>query len=146
MASDKKLVRVENGGRSQAYVEILTKINEDAVCPFCPEHLENYHKPPILKRGTYWTVTPNMYPYENTAHQFLFIVNEHITDSKNLTSDMWAELHTLIQWVITEYKITSGTLIMRSGDMSKTGATVFHLHAQFVVAEDPTKPVLARVG
>jgi len=30
--------------------------------------------------------------------------------------------------------------------MSKTGATVLHLHAQLVAGSDPEKPVITRVG
>ncbi len=146
MTPNKKLVSVKNGGRSQAYADILTKIQEDAVCPFCPEYLEKYHKPPIVKRGKHWLITPNMYPYENTSFHFLFITTRHITDSEELTREEWLELQELNQWIISEYGIDCGTLIMRSGDMSKTGATVMHLHAQFVVGSDPEKPVMTRVG
>ena len=119
---------------------------EDGVCPFCPEHLSKYHEPPVLKKGAHWLVTRNMYPYDNTAHHFLFITLEHITDSNHLSKEAWSELQDMVLWVNAEYGIESGTLLMRSGDMNKTGATVKHLHAQFVVGSDPTKPVLTRVG
>lgn len=125
----------------------MEKIAAEGFCPFCPEHVKKYHEPPILKTGAHWYVTPNMYPYDNTKHHFLFITNEHITDTSELSSLAWIELQELIQWLIKEQGIDSGTLLMRSGDMEKTGATVMHLHAQFIVGTgDASKPVLARVG
>ena len=145
MATDSSFLNFNNA-RDSLQIENMKKIAREGFCPFCPEHLQKYHKPPILKKGTHWTVTPNMYPYEHTRFHFLFITHEHITDSKDLSPDMWSELHELLQWVISEYKIDCGTLLMRSGDMNKTGATVLHLHAQFVVGSDPAKPVITRVG
>jgi diadenosine tetraphosphate (Ap4A) HIT family hydrolase len=127
-------------------VASMERIERDGVCPFCPEHLKKYHEPPIVKEGMYWVVTPNMYPYDNTAHHFLFIAKEHLTDSTELTPEAWAELQELMKWLITEYRIESCTMLMRSGDMSKTGATVLHLHAQFIVGKDKDKPILTRVG
>lgn len=145
MTNENTFMNIENA-REPLQVSNMKRIAEDGVCPFCPEHLAKYHTPPIVKEGAYWLVTPNMYPYENTAHHFLFITKEHLTDSQKLTPEAWSELQTLSQWLIETYKIDSGTLLMRSGDMSKTGATVLHLHAQFVVGSDSTKPVVTRVG
>jgi diadenosine tetraphosphate (Ap4A) HIT family hydrolase len=140
-------VNIQNGTRTPEYTNILTQIEMDAVCPFCPDHLRKYHKPPIVKEGTYWVVTPNMYPYENALHHLLFIARRHVTDTKELTTDEWAELHVLIQWIVEHYPdIDFGTFIMRTGDTQKTGATVKHLHAQFVVGGNPDKPVITRVG
>lgn len=139
-------VHVDNGARSEEYKNILTQIQKDAVCPFCTEHLKKYHKNPILKESDFWIVTTNMYPYENTSHHILFIVRRHIINTKDLTKEEWSELQTLTQWVMDELNITNGTFMLRSGDMSKTGASVKHLHAQFVVGSDPHKPVITRVG
>lgn len=138
-------MNLENA-RSPLQRENMQKIAEEGFCPFCPEHLKKYHEPPIVKQGVHWTVTPNMYPYENTGHQFLFITHEHITDSKDVTAEMWGELQEMVSWTMREYLIDAGTLLMRSGNMKKTGATVMHLHAQLIVGKDPQKPVITRVG
>lgn len=145
MSDENQFMNIENA-REPLQVSNMKRIAEDGVCPFCPEHLAKYHVPPIVNEGTYWLVTPNMYPYENTAHHFLFITKEHLTDSQKLSPEAWNELQTLSKWVIETYAISSGTLLMRSGNMNKTGATVLHLHAQFIVGNDPTKPVITRVG
>lgn len=141
----KSLMNIKNA-RNKLQIENMKKIEAEGFCPFCPEHMKKYHTPPILKTAKHWYVTPNMYPYDNTAHQFLFVTNEHLTDSKELPAEAWSELQEHVQWIIESYHIDSGTLLMRSGDMSKTGSTVHHLHAQLIVGADPEKPVITRVG
>ena len=124
----------------------MKKIAQEGFCPFCPEHMGKYHTPPIVKVGAHWYVTPNMYPYENTLHHLLIITNEHMADSKDLSPQAWAELQEHLNWAMQEYGIEGGTLLMRSGDMSKTGSSVLHLHAQLIVGSDKDRPVITRVG
>jgi ATP adenylyltransferase len=144
--AEEKLLNFDNA-RHPVQVANMQKIEAEGFCPFCPEHMEKYHTPPILKRGNYWYVTPNMYPYENTLHHLLFITNRHISNSLELTQEEWGELQEQITWAMTEYDLSHGTLLMRSGDMTKTGSSVLHLHAQLVVGTgDNTKPVMTRVG
>jgi diadenosine tetraphosphate (Ap4A) HIT family hydrolase len=141
---DESLLNIENA-RNPLQIENMQKIAAEGICPFCPEHMEKYHKPPILRRGTYWYITPNMYPYEHSIDHILFVTNRHVSISFELSADEWLELQEHINWVMQERGLTHGTLVMRSGDMSKTGSTVLHLHAQLVVG-DGTKPVITRVG
>ncbi len=143
--AEEKLMDIDNA-RTELQIANMKKIEAEGFCPFCPEHMGKYHTPPIVKVGTYWYVTPNMYPYENTLHHLLIITNEHIANSKDLSFEAWAELQTHLNWVMQEYDIEGGTLLMRSGDMSKTGSSVLHLHAQLIVARDKNKPVITRVG
>lgn len=145
MSKKEDLMNIKNA-RQPLQIENMKKIAEGGFCPFCPEHMKKHHEPPILKTGTHWYVTPNMHPYDNTAHHFLIVTNAHLTDSRDLSPAAWVELQELTNWIITEHNIECGTLIMRSGDMSKTGATVLHLHAQLIVGSDPDKPVITRVG
>jgi diadenosine tetraphosphate (Ap4A) HIT family hydrolase len=135
-----------DNARQPLQIENMRKIAAEGFCPFCPENMQKYHEPPILRTGTHWYVTPNMYPYDHTKHHFLFVTNEHITNSNNLSAAAWAELQEHIAWLSKEYKMETGTFLMRSGDMKKNGATVLHLHAQYIVAADPNQPVMTRVG
>ncbi|MFT5850022.1 MAG: diadenosine tetraphosphate (Ap4A) HIT family hydrolase [Patiriisocius sp.] len=145
MTDKPDLMNIDNA-RDSLQVENMKKIAKGGFCPFCPEHMQKYHTPPIEKTGKHWYVTPNMYPYENTAHHFLIVTNEHITDSKKLTGGAWAELQEHVNWIMEEHSIAGGTLLMRSGDMANTGSSVLHLHAQFIVGSDPEKAVITRVG
>ena len=135
-----------DNARREEQRAVMARIEADGVCPFCPEHMPKYHTHPIEKVGQYWYVTKNAWPYDNTAYHFLFITNEHITDSSELTPEAWVELHELQKWLVSAYVIQNGTLLLRTGDMSKTGSSVFHLHAHFIVGADKDKPVITRVG
>ena len=135
-----------NNARGELQIQNMKRIQKDGVCPFCPQHLKTYHEPPILREGAHWVVTFNMYPYQNSAYHFLFITKTHLTDTQDLSAEAWAELHEHIKWVDREYEIDCGTLLMRSGNMLKTGSSVSHLHAQFIVGSDPEKPIMTRVG
>jgi len=142
--SNNQLLNINNA-RNPLQIENMKKIAEEGFCPFCPEHMEKYHTPPILRRGKYWFVTPNMYPYEHATNHLLFVTNRHISNSLELTTEEWVELQEHIKQTMEEQGLTHGTLVMRSGDMSKTGSTVLHLHAQLVVG-DGKNPVITRVG
>ncbi|MES3005893.1 MAG: hypothetical protein V4664_03020 [Patescibacteria group bacterium] len=148
---NQNLVNLSNAGRpgDDTYKKVIEKIQSDNACPFCPDQLAKYHKNPILREGKFWKITTNMYPYPNTKHHFMFILNNHKIDTKELSTDEWAELHEHINWVVDSNNIPGGTFFMRCGDTSHTGATVTHLHAQFVSPdyENPDrKPIMARVG
>jgi diadenosine tetraphosphate (Ap4A) HIT family hydrolase len=142
--SQDNLLNIQNA-RNPLQIENMQKISAEGFCPFCPEHMEKYHTPPILKRGTHWYATPNMYPYEHSVQHVLFVTNKHLTNSSELSEAEWSELKTMVDWVMKEQSLTHGTLLMRSGDMSKTGSTVLHLHAQLVVGNG-ADPVITRVG
>jgi diadenosine tetraphosphate (Ap4A) HIT family hydrolase len=131
------------------YNNVINQIQKDGVCPFCPEQLEKYHKNPILKSGTFWVVTDNMYPYKGAQYHVLFIHKEHISNISELSSEALLELHKLINEHLKEKNIPGGTFMMRFGDTRYTGASVTHLHAHLISPDGTQKdrePILARVG
>ena len=131
------------------YKKVIEQIHSEAVCPFCPDHLLKFHKNPILKEGERWRVTTNMYPYKGTKFHFLFIHRDHISNTKDMPAASFVELQQHINDLVHENNIPGGTLMMRCGDTTHTGATVTHIHAHFVVPDfkDPNhEPVMVRVG
>lgn len=149
---EKSFVEISNAGRpgdDGTYRKVIEQISSDGVCPFCPDHLKQYHKNPILKETDSWVVTTNMYPYANAKHHFLLILQKHKNDTKDLSAAEWQDLHTQIGWLVESYKIPGGTLMMRGGNMAHTGASVTHLHAHFISPDydNPSRqPIMARVG
>ena len=89
--AEEPLMNIGNA-RTALQIENMKKIEQEGFCPFCPENMKKYHTPPILKTGTHWYVTPNMYPYDNTKHHFLFVTNEHITNTKDLSPAAYTPL------------------------------------------------------
>jgi diadenosine tetraphosphate (Ap4A) HIT family hydrolase len=144
-------VNLDNATRpgDDTYKKVIEQIHQEKICPFCPEHLSKFHKHPILLEGNRWRVTTNMYPYKGTKYHFLFIHREHITDTANMPQESFIELRQHINQMVKENNIPGGTLMMRCGDTTHTGASVTHIHAHFVVPdfENPYhKPVRVRIG
>lgn len=135
--------------KSSPYGEVISKINNDGVCPFCPENLKLYHKNPILKEGDFWLVTENMYPYKNAKYHFLLIYKKHIEDIAGIETEGWLELKNILNNINTDYEIKGGSFFFRFGETKYTGATVSHLHSHLIsrnLDSDSDEPILARLG
>lgn len=150
---DKPFVNISNTYRADqsgvVYGKVISQIQKDGVCPFCPEQFARYHKNPILRDGAHWLATDNMYPYEGAKHHVLFIHKKHIEHVEDVGVEAWAELHEFVKWLTAERGIRGGTFFMRFGDTNYTGASVSHLHANLVspdVDKPDRKPVIARIG
>ena len=148
--SDKKFVNLESTKYrpDEKYGNVIAKIQQDGVCPFCPEQLAKYHKNPILIDKEFWLATENMYPYKGVKYHFLLIHKKHISHISEVSQEAWTELHTLTDEINKKYNIKGGSFLMRFGDSQFTGASVTHLHAHIVHAEpDPERgAIMTRVG
>ncbi len=123
---------------SDTYGQVIADIAKDGVCPFCPEHLKQYHKPELVEKK-FWWVTDNMYPYKPTKRHRLIIHKKHISHMNELSVDAWAELLEIIKSETARLGITGGTFIERFGETKFTGASVTHLHGH-IVQSDPDDP------
>lgn len=129
--------------------QIMEQIEKDGVCPFCWNHLQEYHLEPIIKQGQYWIITNNHWPYKNTQHHFLFIYRDHIESLTGVNPTGAQELFELTEWLIKEYKIPGGGLFLRFGNTAYSAGSVRHLHGQLVVPNinDPDfEPVRVKIG
>ncbi len=117
----------------------MKKILKAGICPFCPTYLEKYHDNPIEKKGKFWVVTKNDYPYEGSRYHYLFISKKHVEHIEELESKAFAELVNLIKWLTKKHKIVGGGFFMRFGDYKHTGASVTHLHAHLIVGKKKDK-------
>lgn len=114
----------------KAKMEELKKIG---ACPFCPKYLKPYHDNPIERMGKYWAVTKNDYPYKGTVLQYLLIHRKHIEHIEEITGPAFAELAGHLKWLTKKYKLPAGSFALRFGDTDYTGATLAHLHGQFLI-------------
>jgi len=133
------------------YTEVLHKIIDDGVCPFCPSHLTKYHKRPLVEKK-FWWVTDNMYPYSPVKHHRLLIHKEHISHASELGTEAWMEAQQILNEETGSLNIKGGTLIMRFGETRFTGGSVSHLHAHITQSDpdhesyDPKKGLTMRIG
>jgi diadenosine tetraphosphate (Ap4A) HIT family hydrolase len=133
---------------------VMERIIATGKCPFCPDMIDTelVQMRPVLKRGQYWHVRENNWPYKNTRVHLLVVLNEHGERLADLTLSAWGELLEILQWAEKEYNITGGGFGMRFGDIGVNHASVAHLHVHIMTAaitdkEDPDyKEVRLRVG
>lgn len=140
-------VNQDNARKENNYSKVINEIAEKKVCPFCPDQIHNFHKLPIEEK-TYWLVTQNMYAYKPTKFHYLLIHKKHIETIAEISDDAWTEL----KQIISDTKVSGGTLMCRFGETKYTGASVTHLHAHIIQSDpdspdyDKTKGVMTRVG
>jgi diadenosine tetraphosphate (Ap4A) HIT family hydrolase len=141
----------QQNARPGAYTDVINKIADQKVCPFCPDQLANFHKNPIDER-THWLITDNMYPYKPHKNHLMFIHKNHIQHIAEISPEAWAELGEIIREQTAKRDLAGGTFYLRFGDTRFTGASVTHLHANIIQSdpEDPsydqTKGIMTRVG
>jgi ATP adenylyltransferase len=119
--------------RTDAQRKNMERIRKDKVNPFDWKHLERYHAEPILRKGRYWLVTPNDYPYEGTSLHLLLIYKDDVRLPSETSAKAWPELQKHIAWIEKTYKVKGGSLLMRFGEPSMTGGSVHHLHLHVIV-------------
>lgn len=142
------LVDLDNARLSEQRDE-MAEILKSGNCPFCVEHLNTYHNLPFLKKGTYWWLTPNKWPYDYTKVHLLAISTKHLTDLSQLEPAAGAELIELCQWAQKHFSIKGGGLVLRFGDTKYSAGSVQHLHAQLVspdIDADGYQPVRIKIG
>lgn len=103
--------------------------------PFLPENLAKYHHLPVIKTGRFWYVTANQWPYQHTRVHFLIIANQYWTSLDQVPPEAGSEVIELAQWLQKEYHVAGGALCIRFGDTDYSGATIDHLHWQFIVPD-----------
>jgi galactose-1-phosphate uridylyltransferase len=137
--------------RPGVYEKVIKDIQESAICPFCPEHINNIHKNPIEEKE-FWLVTDNMYPYKPTRKHLLLIHKKHIEHVNELTKEAWDELFDIIKTETKKLGMEGGTFMMRFGNTKYTGASVSHLYCNLLQSDpdhpdyEKTKGVITRVG
>ena len=130
--SKKSFVNLDNA-RLDEQRRVMEDIKKNEECPFCPEYLDKYHKEAILRKGAHWILTRNQWPYEYTDLHLLAIANYHAEKLSDLGEGSFEELQEHMVWAEKEFKIVTGGIAMRFGDVSHNGATVNHLHAHLIV-------------
>lgn len=112
--------------------ELMERIAEDGVCPFCAEHFRKYHPRPILEETNHWFATENVEPYKGTSLHLLFVLKRHITLLEELKQDELLDLWGVVTRMKERFPQPGNVLIMRNGKPSFTGGSVDHFHAHLI--------------
>lgn len=119
--------------RVAGQLKVMEAIKEKGICPFCVDEIDEFHKEKTIRKGKHWTITYNQWPYENTDKHLLAIANYHAEKLSDLKKGALDELQGHLTWLEKEFKIKTGAVCMRFGDISQNGATVNHLHIHLIV-------------
>lgn len=128
----KKLVNLENS-RTEHQRQNMAQAMKSKECLFCEQHLAKYHQAPIERRGQYWLVTKNDYPYDGTELHYLFIYRKHIDSLGQIAPGAMNELSGHLKWLEKKFKIKGGAILIRFGDSNRSSATITHFHGHFIV-------------
>jgi thymidylate synthase len=132
-----QFLNLENARESEQIL-VMQKIQEEGYCPFCPGNLKKNHHEETLRETDHWIVTKNQWPYEHTKLHLMLVLKYHAEKLTDISKDAAHEYIELIQWIEETYKVKGGMFGMRIGEPELSGATVRHLHGQYVVPDIET--------
>lgn len=138
--------------RNPEYQRQLLEIQESGQCPFCPggqTYVEEMDM--FVAENEHWLIKHSKVPYTNAAVHLVCILRPHKTRLSELIEQEWASLKPLIKQVLTDQRMLDigGNLFVREGATELTGATVCHLHFNYIVpesSENETKIVTVNFG
>lgn len=125
--------------RGEAQTAEMRRLDAAGVCLFCPGHLEEAQE--VLHRSDHWAVTPNRFPYPDTALHLLLVPDEHVTGMARLSPPARLDYFTALEWVEAKFDLAFYGIGVRNGDSPLTGSTVKHLHVHVIVGEADRDPV-----
>lgn len=121
--------------RTKEQQALYERIKETKVCSFCEDFCRGkpptFHPKPVIRETAWWALTENMEPYAGAKLHFLLVYKHHVLGPP-LPSEAWAELGTLVEWVVKQYDLPAGGLYFRFGDTDYTGSSVLHFHANVI--------------
>lgn len=126
--------------REEEQIRVMLKIQQDKVCPFCWENLEKYHPKPVLKKGVWWWLSENAWPYKGAKAHFIFFYRNHVKNLSQINPFAFNELWELASWAERIYNLKGYALFIRSGRMEETGSSVQHIHAQLIAGSSQQGP------
>jgi len=135
--------------RTPDQLAVMSRITAEGVCPFCPENLAKYHHKEIIREGKFWVLTLTQWPKSNTRIHLLAIYKFHAETLSEMNPQAGVELFELLTWAEAFFKVIGGMFFLRFGESSYSGASVKHLHVQFVVPDmgkPDFEPVRFKVG
>jgi diadenosine tetraphosphate (Ap4A) HIT family hydrolase len=125
----KSLVALENA-RTEKQHNHMARAAACNRCVFCEIDWKVNRE---LKRGKYWRVMPNAFPYPEHKHHIILTPIRHVTDPTQLTRAEMIEWWELNLWVIKKFKLPGGGIVMRFGDFKFNAGTIAHLHSHVQV-------------
>jgi ATP adenylyltransferase len=124
-----------DNARNAEQLSQMRRLDAEATCLFCPEHLGNGHVHRILGRTSAWSIIANRYPYKETKLHLLLIPDQHVADILDLSDASLADFWIALAWIRRTYTLEYYGVAMRCGDCRYTGGTIQHVHVHVIVGD-----------
>ncbi|HEX5309176.1 MAG TPA: HIT domain-containing protein [Solirubrobacteraceae bacterium] len=125
----------------------MHQLEDEGICVFCRENVEQSHSKPVHWHGKHWYVTENAFPYKGTLAHYLIVSNLHVRSFEELPDEAGAELWAIKRELAAQLTPLATATVERSGDMRYNGGSVAHLHVHFVALDsDPQSVVRFKVS
>jgi len=122
--------------RTPEYVAELLKIQRSRKCPFCPDGKTlTAGEDEIIAQNNFWYAIRTHTPVKGAEHHWVIISKTHLTSLQEVAGAYWSEMERLLRGLQRMHEVTGGALFVREGDTEVSGATVRHIHFNYVVPD-----------
>ena len=128
-----------DNARSDRLRQRMIEHEKHGRCHFCPEGFKS-HTNPVIYQNEHWFIAGNDDPYPGSIHHYLIVSKRHTTQVVYLTDQEILAQAEAVAWLVKHLEADAYTILVRSGNMKKTGATLDHLHFHFVSGVEKTGP------
>lgn len=125
--------------RAAEQLDEMRRLERERICLFCPPYLEREPEQRVVHRTSWWSVTPNRYPYSGTRIHLLLVPAPHVADMLDLPREALEEFWPVLSWVRDNYSLEYYGIGARCGPCEFTGGTIQHVHVHVIVG-DVTNP------
>ena len=124
-------------GRTPNYKSELVRIQRARLCPFCPGGKTlTEGKDPVIAQNSHWIAIDSHTPVKGAKTHWVIFPKKHKTRLSEVTVGDWHMFTDLLNELKKKFDVTGGAVYIREGDSEITGATVLHLHLNYVVPDN----------
>jgi dihydrofolate reductase len=129
------VVDPRNARREEYRYELLA-IQRNRLCPYCPGGKTLVKgEDPIIAENSHWIAINSHTPVANSAYHWVIFPRQHKTAIREISSGDWDMFTHLLEQLKSKYGVTGGAPNIREGNTAVTGATVRHLHFNYIVPD-----------
>ncbi|MEX2012654.1 MAG: dihydrofolate reductase [Patescibacteria group bacterium] len=122
--------------RTEQYRQELLEIQRSRQCPYCPGGKTLVlGEDPIIAENSHWVAINSHTPAAHSAIHWVIFPRQHKTALKEISSGDWDMFTDLLEQLKSMHHVTGGAPNIREGDTEVTGATVRHLHFNYIVPD-----------
>lgn len=130
----KAMIVDPRNARTEEYRQELLAIQRSRKCPYCPGGKTLVSgEDPIIAENSHWYAIDSHTPVANSEVHWVIIPKQHKTDIGEITGADWHMLTELVQPLKKQRGIKGGGILLRENDTQTSGATVQHVHLNYMV-------------